>query len=270
MTMQRIRLIGALALLGSVWACKGPAGPGSNGSVSVSVATRPGGSVRAKTGALPMTSAGSDTSRLGGDTLVVTQAELVLKHIVFKTQGDSVACGDAGELGGEHKSLEAGDQERCHELEVGPLLVDLPLGGGAARQFSVAVPPGTYTGLECKVHKPGSDADDSTFVASHPDLRDVSVRVTGTFDHRPFSYISHVSARQEQEITPPVTVGSGSPLDVTLYVDLITWFVDHAGTHLVDPTTAVAGQPNESVVAWNIRRSFRAFRDEDHDGRDDH
>jgi hypothetical protein len=37
----------------------------------------------------------------------------------------------------------------------------------------------------------------------------------------------------------------------------------------VDPATANQGQPNENLVKDNIRRSFDAFEDDDHDGQRD-
>jgi hypothetical protein len=205
---------------------------------------------------------GSETFGLGPDTLVVNSVELVLKHIEFKTQGDSTPCGE-----GEHQNV---GEEDCNELEIGPVLADLPLGGGLARLFTVPVPAGTYNGLEFKIHKPGSDADDSTFVADHPDLRDVSIRVTGTFNHAAFTFTSHVTAKQEQEFTSPVVVSPSSGIDVTIMADLNGWFLDQAQTNLVDPATALPGGPNEVLVSQNIRRSFRAFRDQDHDGHEDH
>ena len=93
--------------------------------------------------------------------------------------------------------------------------------------------------------------------------------VTGSFDGRPFVFVSRASANQEQEFATPQVVAADATLDVTLLADLSTWFVDDTHTHLVDPDTAAPGQPNEQLVAWNIRTSFHAFHDGDHDGRDD-
>jgi len=38
----------------------------------------------------------------------------------------------------------------------------------------------------------------------------------------------------------------------------------------IDPTTVGLDQPNNTYIAANIRRSFRVFRDDNHDGRGDH
>src|SRR5580765_1595801 len=99
--MKSIRVLGALVLLGALGACGGVDGPRSTGNMSLSFATHPAGSV-AKTGG-PSMIAGADTTTLNGSTLVVTRAELVLKHLELEAEGDSVACGDdEGDRGGEH------------------------------------------------------------------------------------------------------------------------------------------------------------------------
>ena len=41
------------------------------------------------------------------------------------------------------------------------------------------------------------------------------------------------------------------------------------GDVLVDPNTALAGEPNEELVEDNIERSFELFEDDDHDGEHD-
>jgi hypothetical protein len=38
----------------------------------------------------------------------------------------------------------------------------------------------------------------------------------------------------------------------------------------VEPTTVGGDQPNNRYIAANTRRSFRVFRDDDHDGHCDH
>ena len=75
--------------------------------------------------------------------------------------------------------------------------------------------------------------------------------------------MTHVKAKQEQELEPPVVVSAGSSIDVTMRVDLGTWFLDAARTGLVNPATAGPGQPNERLVVHNIKSSFNAFQHED-------
>jgi len=256
MRNHRLLLLGALALLGTVAACDGPNDPAS-GRVAISLGTLPNSLAKANR---PGLAAGSETFMLGDDTLVVNSVELVLKHVEFDTQDDSTLCNMEGE--GEFE----GD---CNELEVGPLLADLPLGGGIARLFTVPVPAGTYEELEFLIHKPGMGGEDAAFVAAHPAFQGISIRVTGLFNGQPFTFTSRVTAHQEQEFPTPVVVAANTPLDVTILVDVSGWFVDETGTQFVDPATALPGQPNEHQVSDNIRRSFKAFRDQDGDCHED-
>ena len=71
----------------------------------------------------------------------------------------------------------------------------------------------------------------------------------------------------ERTFSPPLSVSS-LPVNLTVHVDLANWFRTRSGA-VIDPRTANAPGLNAAIVADNIRRSFRAFRDDDHNGRDD-
>lgn len=243
----------ALSFAAALAGCGGPDEPQTTGQVNLNLATAPSSVAAAKSGAR-MSIGGSEVFVLYGDSLVVSRVELVMREIEFKALGVEGAC----------DSLTGDDS--CHELAVGPMVVDLPLGDGVARQISVAVEPGTYSEIDFEIHKPEHDPGDDAFLAAHPDLRGLSVRVTGTFNRQAFVYTTDVTAEQEQDLAVPVEVAPGSNVDVTLAVDLGRWFLDSPGTRLVDPATAATGQPHESLVEGNIKQSFQAFRDEDHDG----
>jgi len=259
---RRMQRLGALALgstlavAGIVIGCGDPGSPPASGVVALNFATKP--ALAAKAAPRQALISGSETFAIGGDTLVVTKVELVLKHVKFEALGDSVACDDS-----------TGGDEDCHELVAGPFLADLPLGGGVARQFSVTVQPGTYGELDFQIHAAANGTGDGGFLAAHPDLRGVSVRVSGTFNKTPFLFATNIEAEQEQEFEPPIAVNPGSELDVTLLVDLGSWFLDDTGTALLDPSTASKGSATQRLVDQNIRRSFRAFRDDDRDGTND-
>jgi hypothetical protein len=156
----------------------------------------------------------------------------------------------------------------CEELEVGPLLVDLPLGtAGGARTFSVDLAPGSYDRVEFELHKVSSSGD-AGFLAEHPDFQDQSVRVTGTYNDAPFTYAARFDAEMEFNLEPPVTVADASATDLTLFASLDSWFRDQAGT-LVDPVSANDGGINQGLVEQNIKSSLDTFEDEDRNGRDD-
>jgi len=239
----------------------------TTGAVSLALTTArplgvPLGSAPAGIVAAPqVTTAGDSTVIvLANDTIVLRSVELVLRQIELKAVEDA-ACDTIA------------DNDDCEEFETGPVLVSLPLGTTATEaMISVSAPPGQYDKLEFKIHKPG-DSGDAAFIAAHPDFNGVSIRVTGTFSQAGtrsnFVFTSDLDAEQEVELQPPLTVSAGTGTDVTLRVDVATWFLNQAGTALVDPASGNKGQTNEGVVKDRIEASFDAFRDEDHDGHDD-
>lgn len=240
---------GGLVLLG---ACNDPAQVALRGGVAVSFATR---ATALAPGFAPGTAALvlDDTLITGSDTLIVTQARLVLRKIELKaTEADS--CDVAG--------------TSCEEIEVGPVLVDLPLTEGAAQRFAIEAPAGTYSRVDFEIHKVGTDPDDLAFLDQHPEFADISIRVDGTFNGTAFTFTTDVDEEQELTLVPALVVGDNTSTNVTIFVRLDTWFRAQDGT-LIDPATANQGGPNKSVVDANIEASLDAFEDSDGDGRDD-
>jgi hypothetical protein len=199
---------------------------------------------------------------MGNDTIIVRSAELVLREVKLKR----VEAQECDEVEGN------GD---CDEFETGPFLVSLPLGTTATETVvSVDAAPGMYDELEFGIHKPEDDSsDDDAFLAANPTFARISIRVTGTYSQAgsrsDFTYESDLNAQQEILLSPPLTVNEGQPANVTLRIDISTWFLNGAGSALVDPATANKGQPNEQVVENRIQASIDAFRDDDHNGHDD-
>ena len=89
----------------------------------------------------------------------------------------------------------------------------------------------------------------------------------GYLDGSAFVFESDLDVEQELALVPALVVTQGSSLNVTVFVDVRTWFV--VGGNLVGPATANKGEPNESAVANNIKDSFKAFEDDDRSGSDD-
>jgi hypothetical protein len=207
-----------------------------------------------------VTAGDSTVIALGNDTLILRSAQLVLRKIELK-RVEAAVC-DNVEGNGD-----------CEEFEVGSTLVSLPLGATATNALvAVNAPAGMYDKLEFEIHAPES-SDDAAFIAANPNFAGVSVRVTGTFSkagtRSDFTFTSDVDASQEAQLSPPLTVTDGQPANLTLRFDVSTWFLDGAGTALVNPASANKGQPNESVVRGHIEASFEAFRDDNEDGHDD-
>lgn len=252
--MKRLALAVIAALL--IAACTSSStGPNKLGNVQVSFAT---------SGPAPTTTpspvirlhAGStaDTLVSGSDTLIVTSAQIVLRQVELKVS-QSAAC----------------DSASCHEFAAGPVLVSLPLTPGAAVQFALNLPNGSYGEIDFEVHKPDNgNTGDQAFIATHPEFAQSSIRVTGTFNGTAFTFTSAVDVEKELSINPPLVVtDTTTSTNVTIFVSLDGWFVTSTGS-LIDPSTALDGQPNAGVVADNIKASMTAFDDANHDGERDH
>jgi hypothetical protein len=221
------------------------------------LATAPVGIVAAP----QVTTAGDSTVIvLGNDTVILRSVEVVLREIEL----ERVEVADCDSIM---------DNDDCEKFETGPVLAALPLGAAATQtMITVNAPPGMYDELEFEIHK-ASPSDDAAFIAAHPAFSGISIRVTGTYSRAgtrsDFVFTSELDLEQEIVLSPPLTVSDGTPTNVTLRLDVSTWFLNGAGTALVDPATANKGQPNESVVTNHIHDSVDAFHDDDRDGHDD-
>ena len=274
-TLRRYALFAAVSAMA---ACNSGSSPSAGSQVTFSVGTR-----ASRAGTPARAAFLSDTVATPTDTILLDTVELVLRDVRFKRVEDS-GCPDddslhasamGGDGGGSHDGNEDGHDghvDACESFNAGPFLLNLPLGGGVDQAFSVTVDTGTYDQLRVKVHKPSTDsadAKDAAFLAAHPDFQNVSIRATGTFNGTPFTYISDLSAEERIRLIPPISVAdSAASVDVTIKVDVSSWFKDEGG-NLVDPSSANSGGANDQLVRDNIKRSFHAFRDENHDCHDD-
>ncbi|HEU5304173.1 MAG TPA: hypothetical protein VFU40_05965 [Gemmatimonadales bacterium] len=248
---------GRVLTLAAIWlalgACGDSAGPSNQAQVNFNVATQSAPVVAAGTSLGVVGS--PETFTDGTNTLVVTGVQVVLGEIELHRAGVTSDCLD-------------GVEDDCEELEIGPVLVDLPLGTpGAARTFSTDLVPGTYDRVDLEIHKP-SGSSDAAFLQAHPEFENVSVRVTGTYNGEGFTYTGDLDIELEFNLVPELTVGETATTDLTLFVSLDSWFRDQGGT-LLHPASANPGGANESIVEENIKNSLKAFKDDDHDGRDD-
>src|SRR5438552_1059578 len=97
-------------------------------------------------------------SDASNNTLAITSVELVLRKVELKPV-ERDACNESSQItvatvatpasdgndGNKGNEMNEADGE-CDELEAGPILVDLPL-GGIERMFEATVPAGTYDEL---------------------------------------------------------------------------------------------------------------------------
>lgn len=196
---------------------------------------------------------------INGDVLVISNVELVAREI--ELEGDDGACDTSS--GADSSGTD------CSEVELGPVLLSLPLTAGAQQAVRAAVSAGTYNEIKFRIDAPDDDTEmDRAFRAAHPEFSDTSIRVTGTFNGVAFTFTSRINAAQEIDLPSPIVTGDAS-IDLTLFVDVDRWFVAADGSTLINPTLALAGEPMQATVENNIKASFQAFEDHDHDGSDD-
>lgn len=262
LTLHRaLRVVPAAAL---TWlaACSNGGGGAATVSLSLSARSAPLPAAAAPAGSGPATvvlAAGDSTViALGSDTLILRSLAVVLRKIELKrletSSCDSIATN--------------GD---CEEFESGPVLATFPLGStNTTAAVTVIAPAGQYDKLEFEIHKTDSTGD-AAFIAANPDFKNISIRVTGTFSkagsRSDFTFTSDLDASEELGFNPPLAVVDGAPANLTIRLDVSTWFVNGGG--LIDPASAGVGGPNEGIVQNNIKNSVDAFEDDNHDGRDD-
>jgi hypothetical protein len=244
------RALCTVAFAALATACSnGGTSPSGDAQLSLNLATR----TAPAPGAALASVAGPETyTDAAGNTLVLNRVQLVLRELELENDTHQGECEVAGD-------------DDCTEVEIGPFLVDLPLGTtGAARVISATVPAGTYDEVKFKIREPDDDASDAAFRAEHPDFINVSLKAEGTYNGEPFTLVSDLEAELKLHLTPPLVVGDAATTDLTLFADLDAWFRT-AGGDLFNPATA-----NPELLAQNVQRSFNAFEDDNHDGSDDH
>jgi len=199
----------------------------------------------------------------GADVIVVTSVQLVARKIKLKRADGSCPAAD---LSDEGQGDEAESNE-CPNLKLGPLLLDPPLTDGAASSFTVELPAGTYTELRLQIHKPSNHTSDAAFLAANPGFDGISIKVAGTFNGAPFTFTTDITSEVEIAFAHPVVVTSGGTTSLTMLLDVNSWFLGQGGVALLSPLTLT--QQTRTRIEQNIRISFRAFRDQDHDGGED-
>jgi len=191
----------------------------------------------------------------GPNSITISKVQVVLSEIELSPGGP---CSTTSEDDG------------CDELETGPVLVDLPVDGTTKVVLDGLVPPGTYAALEAKLDAvtANEEAGANAFLTAHPEFAGISVMVTGVFTDannqtHNFTFTSEADAEIEAAFQPPVAVDATTS-NITINVDVASWFKDQSGG-VIDPTNAA----NAGAIEENIQRSFQAFEDDNHDGESD-
>ena len=244
-----------------VSACSGDTTGTNAKSVSLSFASR----IKAAPSIVAGNGVSLMTQTAGGNTLVINHAQVVLSKIELASTTTAVCTDD-----------NLSDAAECEELKAEPAVVDLPTGATVVQSLVSTVPPGTYTDFEGKVRVvQSSDQGGAAFLANSANAGFVgaSVHVDGTWQvgaGAPVAFTCNSTANAELELAfaTPLVVNGTAGLNITVNVDLSSWFLD-GSKNLVDPTSGICGGVNASMVDHNIHQSFEAFEDSNKDGIDD-
>lgn len=197
----------------------------------------------------------------GADEILITKAQVVVKNVKLKSVAAVCANDDDDDMDGD-------DEDDCPTIRIGPFLVNVPVNGTDGGRMAVPVPTGTYSAIRFEIHKvSSSDSTDRAFRQANPDFRDISVRLEGTYNTRPFVFTHDVNAKLDVPLTKPVEIGAAGD-NVTVTIDMSSWFTKPAGG-LYNPAEGNVSGMVRAKIQNNIRAAFRAFRDKDRDGEDD-
>jgi len=197
----------------------------------------------------------------GTNTLDIEYVGLVLREIELERQFDQ----DCDEI-----EEQSGNDDTCEKFESGPVLLEPSLDGSVDQLVSIFIPDGVYDELEFDVHKLSRDSQENrAFLDVYPEFDELSIRVEGKYNGEIFVFTQDLMDEQEIDFNPPIEVSPTSLVqNVTMNIDLETWFRTADGTY-VNPETANKGGENENMVEKNIKNSIDAFEDDDEDGDDD-
>lgn len=252
-----LRLTTLFVVLAGTACSTGSIGTGDTGRLAFQLASNGTGA-----SASPLASADVLVTR-GGNVIVISQVQLVARRIKLKRVDGACPTPDLSDAGDGDK----GDSPECPNLMLGPLLLVPPLVDGAQTSFSLELPAGMYKDLELQIHKPTNNTSDAAFLAANPGFMGVSIKMTGTFNGAAFTFTTDITNEVEVEFDTPMEVKIGGTTSLTLLLDVRGWFLDAGGTALLSPLALT--QQGRQQVEQNIRRSFHAFEDENHDGRKD-
>lgn len=206
--------------------------------------------------------------------LVLQKVQLVFRKIELDRTGTAECIADerdGGDDGDWSRWWNGGDDDRdrrhggdddCEEVLRDPLLVSVSVDEAVTRAIEIPLSDGTFSELEAKLAP--AKRRETAFNEAHPELVGKSVRVEGLFNGDPFVFTSRVRSRLEMEFDTPLVIND-LMRNVTVSIDVRTWFLNSSGA-VIDPSVS----SNRQRIESNIRRSFRAFEDNDMRGDDDH
>lgn len=223
----------------------------------------------------PTTTSAPASSLDVGNGISVDRVRVVVRRLRLEGTTASADGGAAGVIrtSAAHGSDDGSDagsggsgSDDLDESVLGPLLADLPastIAGGLQQIFQGTVPAGTYRELKIAIGPVGPDQAGTDAGLQQMATRQASIIIGGQVNGAAFEFVSGLTA--EIDLEGQIVVSADKGNNITLSVDPGLWFAGAGGAPL-DPTQA----GNRSAIEDNIKRSIKAFQDDDRSGGDDH
>jgi len=186
----------------------------------------------------------------GKDTLSLSQVTIVIQNAKLKRQASSTCVGDndADDDKGGSDTSSHHNMEECASVRVGPTLVDLPLDSGLVSLPMDLIPAGTFQQFEFRISL---------------------ARLVGKFDGKAFDVTLPINGRMVIAFSPALVVTDSTPTSITIDVPVTKWLTNGDGS-LVNPSQILSNPTVFAAVKGRIAATFHVFRDNNHNGRDDH
>lgn len=197
-----------------------------------------------------VTTSSNAASKIGIESLDITSVKILLRTIQFHARTD-----------------DSGSDSLVFHTD--PIVAQLELDGTPTELTVADLPIGSYYKMSFRIHKPeGNETPpDPDFKIGTSGKERFSVLVNGTIDGQPYVYRSSKAMHQIVDLEDDLVIDENTvSANVSLQVDLSKWFMDKDG-QVLDPNDTSGG--NESRIDKSIRDSFRAFQDNNRDGRKD-
>ncbi len=250
-------------------------GAGNTGGTNMSVALRaePTALTARTLGAAGLVSASVNAAAATGpvvvgpnkDTLKIESVKLVFDNVRLRKTGVA-ACLDSIKPAAADRT--AADVAGCARLDLGAMVVDVPLTASDTAAVSAKIPAGSYRAAKFNLRRirvgPGSTARDSAMLLTNSDMAGASIRVAGKYRDTAFVFYSRASAEIEFEFEPPLVVTADAPSNLTISVHPSRWFVRPNG-EILSP----ALEANRGLINAAIHNAFEAFEDHKREGHGD-
>lgn len=193
------------------------------------------------------------------NTLVISKILMTLEDIDFERSEGSIDCGQATGVD---------DHLDCSDYLPGPVLLNLDLTGRAPTLLDFRTPIGaTIEVISYDISVPdGGDPHQLEYLehvaATTKGMEDISIRIEGNYNEKPFTFDLDLRGDQEIELDPPLRVTEDSDdLTITILFDPRGWFLDE-NEELIDPNAVCPVRTSCETRDWiedQIERVIQSY-----------